>query len=109
MMKMYIIVRGDLPLCHQAVQSAHALQEFNMIHPEETRSWFSESNTLALLACENEAALGVIVTKAMDYGISVACFREPDRNNELTAIALGSRGKRLIRNLPLALQTVSSL
>lgn len=102
--KLYLVVREDLPPGQQAVQVAHALHLFGTLHPEIDRAWHEESNTLALLGLPNEVALGVIVEKALQLGIPVACFREPDRNNELTAIALGPQGKRLTRNLPLALQ-----
>lgn len=106
--KLYLIVREDLPPGQQAVQAAHALRLFVALHPEIDRAWYEESNTLALLGLPNEVALGVIVEKAQRLGVPVACFREPDRNNELTAIALGPRGNNLTRNLPLALQWPSS-
>lgn len=32
----------------------------------------------------------------------MAAFREPDRNNELTAIALGPEGKKITKGLRLA-------
>jgi peptidyl-tRNA hydrolase len=105
--KLYLIVRGDLPPGQQAVQAAHALRQFVYEHPETDRVWFEQSNTLALLASSNEAHLGVIAEEAHRRRIPVACFREPDRNNELTAIAIGPQGKNLTRNLPLALQWLS--
>lgn len=101
--KLYLIVRGDLPPGAQAVQAAHALQAFNVAHPHQTKVWHEESNTLALLAIPNEAALGVLLENAIHSRIPVAPFREPDRGDELTAIALGPQGKRLTKNLPLAL------
>lgn len=108
MPKLYLIVRSDLTFGQQAVQAAHALQEFNIQFPCETHAWFQESNTIALLTSSNEASLGVIVKKAQERGIPVACFYEPDRDNELTAITLGPEGKALARNLPLAFQCHSS-
>jgi len=102
--KLYVIVRSDLKPSQQAVQACHAIAQFQWEHPKTARDWYEKSNTLALLALPNEAALGVMVEKAERLGIPLACFREPDRNNELTAIALGPRGKNLTRDLPLALQ-----
>lgn len=96
-------MRGDLCPGQQAVQAAHALQEFNVLYPNETKSWFDTSNTLAFLRVDNERQLEVLVDEAGDLGVSVAAFREPDRDNELTAIALAPEGKRLTRKLRLAL------
>ena len=103
--KLYVIVRSDLEPSQQAVQACHAVVQFQADHPKETEVWYEKSNTLALLGLPNEVALGVIVEKAQRLGVPVACFREPDRNNELTAIALGPQGKRLTRNIPLALSS----
>lgn len=102
-----MVVRADLSPAQQAVQAAHALQEFNMRFAAEARQWFETSNTLALLSVVNEHALGVLVEKANDQDITVAAFREPDRGDELTAIALGPHGKRITRRLPKALNDSS--
>lgn len=37
--------------------------------------------------------------------VSVSRFREPNRNNELTAIVLAPQGKRLVQSLPLTLSS----
>lgn len=74
-----------------------------MLYPEHARAWHQESNTLALLSVADERALGVLLQRAIDRDFSVAPFREPDRENELTAIALGPEGRKLTRGLPLAL------
>ncbi len=103
--KIYLVVRGDLPAGLQAVQAAHALRQFVEEHPETDRAWFEQSNTLALLALPNEATLGVLLVRASRHKVPVSAFREPDRGNELTAIALGPQGKQLTKHLPLALST----
>lgn len=82
---------------------AHALQEFNVLYPEEAGAWHDASNTIAFLGVDNETQLKVLVGKAKQSGVSVATFHEPDRDNELTAIAIAPEGKRLTRNLRLAL------
>jgi peptidyl-tRNA hydrolase len=102
-MKLYLVTREDLSHGQQAVQAAHALQEFNIHHPELARDWHSKSNTLAFLAVPDEKALGVLLRKARDRFTPVSAFREPDRQDELTALAIGPEGKRLVRDLPLAL------
>jgi hypothetical protein len=100
---MYLIARADLSAAQQAVQAAHALQEFNVLYPQEAMAWHTESNTLAFLSVSDEASLGVLLEKVVRRGIPVAAFREPDRGDELTAIAIGPSGKRLTRGLRLAL------
>jgi len=44
--------------------------------------------------------------KASDRGIKISIFREPDLNNEITAIALdpSEASTKLVSNLPLALK-----
>jgi peptidyl-tRNA hydrolase len=103
MSKLYLITRADLSPAQQAVQAAHALRQFVHEHPQIDREWFETSNTLAFLSVQNEDALGVLHSKAIDRNIPVAIFREPDRGDELTAIALGPEGKKLTKGLPLAL------
>jgi hypothetical protein len=102
MRKLFVITREDLSYGQQAVQAMHALQEFNIRHPKAARDWYEESNTLALLAVANITALGVSLGKARDRNIPVSAFHEPDRNNEMTAIAIGPEGKRIAQGLRLA-------
>lgn len=102
-MKLYLITHEELPPGQQAVQAAHAMRQFGHEHPDEDRRWFEESNTLAFLAAPNREAVGVIWEQALRRGIPVAAFHEPDRGDELTAIALGPQGKKLTRRLKLAL------
>jgi peptidyl-tRNA hydrolase len=101
--KLFLISRRDLSQGQQAVQAAHALTEFLLNHQELARDWYGRSNTLAFLSVADERALGVLLRKARDRFTPVSAFREPDRQNELTALAIGPEGKRLVRDLPLAL------
>lgn len=102
--KLFLVVRQDLSLGQQAVQAAHALQEFNVQHPERARAWYTKSNTLALLACNDEQGLHTLHAQAASLGLPCVLFREPDRDNEVTALALGPEAARLVRKLPLALK-----
>ena len=99
--KLFVVVREDLPLAQQGVQSMHALHEYIFEHPEVAGQWRTSSSTLAWLRVADERALGVLYGKAIDRNISVAAFREPDRGNEMTAIAIGPEGKRITQGLPL--------
>lgn len=101
--KLYLVVRSDLPAGQQAVQAAHARREFSAQHSETDLHWYETSNHLAILAVPNEAALLRLVERAGDQGLKVSVFKEPDRDNETTAIALEPAAKRLCKNLPLAL------
>lgn len=100
--KLFLVTREDLSWDQQAVQAAHALREFVREHPEVDRCWYETSNTLVLLVVQDEWALERLVEQAQWKGVPFAGFREPDRQNELTAVALGPSGSRLCQRLPLA-------
>lgn len=103
--KLFLVTRADLTPGQQAVQACHAMREFGFEHPEEDRRWHSTSNTLALLAVPNEEKLLHLVHKARCKGLRLALFREPDRGNELTAVALEPKARTLLRGLGLALSS----
>lgn len=103
-MKLFLITREDLSINQQAVQLCHALREFTATNPVEDRQWYEQSNVLVLLAVPNETRLLHLLERAQLQGTPAAGFREPDRENELTAIALGPTAKKLCRGLPLALR-----
>lgn len=102
--KLFLIVRADLSVAQRAVQAAHALREFSEHHPEVDRAWYTSSNHLALLEVPDMRALEALLIRALDRELPVVGFHEPDRDGELTAIALGPSGRRLVRGLPLALR-----
>jgi len=102
--KLYLVTRQDLPPGARAAQLCHALRQFGEDHPEVDRDWFRRSNTLVLLEGKDEHALSDLADKARLSGVPVAVFREPDLADALTAIAVGPKGKRLVRGLPLALR-----
>jgi len=102
--KLYLVTRADLSPGQQAVQAAHALREFAAEHPEEDARWYARSNTLALLAVEDEASLLSLVERAGRLGVPFAAFHEPDRGDELTAVAFGPSARKLLARVPLALR-----
>lgn len=101
--KVYLITRKDLCPAQQAVQAAHALQEFNRDHPELAKEWHSTSNHLCFLAVNNETSLLSLLQRTMGRGYLVSVFREPDRDHELTAIAIEPAGKKICQGISLAL------
>lgn len=92
MLKLYVIVDSSLGMSHQAVQAAHAVAEFCL---KEKTPW--DNGTLVVLKDSN-------IPKWKDYlecgGKKVISFHEPDRGNQLTAIA-GIGWNELVRDLPL--------
>lgn len=78
-----MLVRKDLPLTQQAVQACHAAIE-------AAREFLSPSGVhphLVLCGVNNEATLHRETKRLEKLGIRFACFREPDRAGELTALA----------------------
>lgn len=94
-----------MSLGYQAVQAAHALRQFVAEHPEKDKEWFENSNYLGLLSVSNEEALQFLITQAIDKEIKFSVFREPDIDNQITAIALepSAKSKKLCAKLKLAL------
>jgi hypothetical protein len=87
----------------QAVQAAHAALKYAVLLPKQTGAWFKDSQVLVLLSVADEAELDdLLICLPMEY--DVAAFHEPDRNNELTAIAVESAGASWLAHLPLALK-----
>lgn len=84
----------------------HALRQFTAEHPEVDRQWFEISNYLGLLSVANEQELHQLIEKAQQLDIKLSVFREPDINDQITAIALapGARSKKLCSTLTLALK-----
>jgi hypothetical protein len=85
------------------VQSAHAAIDFQHEYPEESKTWQTKSNYLALLTVADEEALIKLITKAIFTGIKHTIFREPDLGNEITAVAFEptDAAKKLTSSCPL--------
>jgi len=103
--KLVIVVRSDLRPGQQASQIAHTMTEFMIQHPKMAHQWYAQSNTLVLLAAENEHELQCILDRAFDLGVCTAMFREPDFGNSITGIALqpNSKNHRICKGLSMAL------
>lgn len=88
------------------VQSIHAGIQFVFDHPEYAKSWFEISNYLGFLSVSNEDELIKLIEKAKNNDIKHSIFREPDIDNQITAIALspGDKSRKLCSNLKLALK-----
>jgi peptidyl-tRNA hydrolase len=104
--KVLLVSRADLSKAQQGVQAMHALTEFIFEHHDIAREWKQESNTLAWLTVSDEKALYQLLTIANERGIRSSGFKEPDIDDQLTAICLEptEQARKLCRNLRLALQ-----
>lgn len=77
-----------------------------MEHYEIHKQWFETSNYLGFLSVSNEIELNKLIEKAHSRGIKLSVFREPDIDNQITAIAIepGVKSRKLCSNLKLALR-----
>lgn len=89
-----------------SVQAMHAAIQFQHDHPEYAKTWYRQSNYLGFLSVGNERMLQNIIEQAAKNDIQCSVFREPDIENQITAIALapGPKSKKLCSRLPLALR-----
>jgi peptidyl-tRNA hydrolase len=103
---LYIIVRKDISAGLQLSQACHSAFHFSQQHPEITSQWMTESDYICILNIDSEEELIKIIQKASQEDIKHSIFKEPDINNEVTAIALapGQKSKKLCANLKLALK-----
>jgi peptidyl-tRNA hydrolase len=106
---LYIVVRSDLPPGLQAAQAVHAAFHFSHDHPELVAPWIIRSNFLVIVAVPDEDALLDLIKEASVRGIVRTAVREPDIDDEATAVALapGDAARKLCAALPLALKQVA--
>jgi peptidyl-tRNA hydrolase len=104
-----VICRKDLSIGIQAVQSGHAAIQFQYEHPELAKNWYTNSNYLIFLSTEDENSLKELIQKANSQNIKISIFREPDINNEITAIALEpcDKSRKMTSGLPLMRKEIS--
>jgi peptidyl-tRNA hydrolase len=106
-MKLYIVTHSNLNPGLRTAQACHALRLFAEEHPKTDERWYSESNNLVVLEVNNKEELAKLAYDATVLGIDVSLFKEPDLDDELTAIALAPEAKGLLSNLRLALKNVA--
>ena len=104
--KLTTISRRDLTPGQQAVQASHAALDFTFSHPREAAEWHKHSNYLINLSVADEAHLESLSANLRLAGIKVTEFREPDLDDQLTAIAFLSdeKTKKFTSGLPLSLK-----
>jgi hypothetical protein len=82
MKKLYVIVRKDLSTSQQAVQAGHAVAAFLLHGPH---LWKNE--TLIYLGAKDYSHIQRIIIRLILDEVNFIAFKEPDLNNEVTAIA----------------------
>ncbi len=96
-MKLYVLVRKDLSSSYRAVQGGHVLAEW-LLKSENSKKW--NNGTLIYLSLKDKNQLECILHELRHKDIDVIEFKEPDMDNEITAIAsLGSNS--IFEKLPL--------
>ena len=95
-----------MTVAQQAVQGIHAAIHFSRVYKERCGEWYKNSEHLALLAVKNEEELVKLLQRAEEMAILGVEFREPDLDNQITAICLdaGEKTKKLCSQLKLALK-----
>jgi len=90
----------------QIAQAVHAAFAFAHQRPELVGPWMHNSNYLIVVSVPDEGALMDLISEAAHRGIGRTATREPDLDDELTAVALepGPAAARLCSSLPLALR-----
>lgn len=80
------------------------MADFVMNHPESANQWHEKSNSIIILEAPDAQALSALQQKAINRGIIVQEFREPDLGDEITALAFapGKNVRRLLSNYPLS-------
>jgi len=101
-----VLTRTDLPQGQQATQSVHAAFSFAHAHVGLMDDWYETSSYLVLLGVEDEVELGWWRVRLLDKGCVLTPWHEPDRDNELTALAVAPSpvAERTLSSLPLLLR-----
>lgn len=92
-----------MSLGYCAVQSTHAAINFIFEYPARAGPWFKDSNYLVQLSVKNENQLKLLIRNCDKYQLRYTVFREPDLNNEITAIAIepSEITQKLVSKIPL--------
>jgi hypothetical protein len=91
--KLYAITRADLGIGMRAAQVGHALIEWTVLHGKPCEN-------LVVLQVPDRASLEAVARRLGCAG-RVLCFREPDLDDEMTAIAAGPECWRQLSGLRL--------
>jgi hypothetical protein len=90
--------------------ASHAAIQFVFDHPEIAKLWIKDPY-LAQLSCADEDELKNIIEKLQKNHINYSIFREPDLDNQITAIAVepSDKSRRILSCYPLMLKEYKSI
>lgn len=100
----YSIIRKDIPLADQIVQTAHSAFHAGQADPEKGAALDCEISSLVLLQVPNEEALLALHEKLKKAGVVHSTFHEPDDNmgwTSITTVSIEGETRKLFSNLPL--------
>lgn len=100
--RLYILIREDLSNAQKAVQAGHAIAQW-MIEHHHKHEW--HNGTLIYLTVPDEQVLTEWFEVAQIKQLPCSCFREPDMNDQMTAIAIlaDEKSKKMFAKLPMML------
>lgn len=105
--KFIVVTRQDLTPGYQATQATHAALLFAQEFPQIYEKW-SKDPYLALLSVKNEQELHNLISKLEKSKIKFSVFREPDINNQVTAICIepSEASRKATSSLPTMLRDI---
>lgn len=98
-MKLFLVVDRALSAGMKAAQACHAMAAWHLAHPEWTRSWMAQSNTLVVLQHPDLPALDAQLEAR---GYTRVRVEEPDLDGQLTALCVEPGARRELAKLELA-------
>ncbi len=86
-------------------QAAHAAIQWVFENPEQSKIWHETSDYIVMLNIDNEEKLKELMLEAESKNIKFSSYREPDLDDQYTAVAFEpcKKTKSLCRGLKLAL------
>lgn len=99
-----MVTHSGLTAGYQVAQTAHAVADFARFNSDAFTDWHSNSQYIVALQAPSTEALERLLTRAHAAELAVHPFREPDIEDQLTAIAFSPhpRNRRFLSGLPLA-------
>lgn len=77
------------------MQTAHAVADFAIEHSEQFKAWQKGSNYLCCLCVETEESIKGLIEELKFFNIKHTVFKEPDIDNQITAVAVESLPEKL--------------
>lgn len=108
--KLSTVSRRDTTAGYQSVMASHAAIQFVFEHPEIAKQWIKDPY-LAQLSCADENDIKNLIEKLQKNNIKYSVFKEPDLDNQITAIAIepSDQSRRLLSSYPLMLKEYKSI